>query len=333
MNQRETLSTETVLPRRRVEFWNDAACESLTQQAAEPLSPRTFSGRMIRADIGDLRFVEFNSDAAIVRRSRAHIARSSGANYLIRFQLDSESVCSQGGEDIRLNRGDFALCDSARPYQLAFDRPVSILTLRVAKNLLQRYVGRPEHLVNVAVSGSSGPGFLVARVIREIWQSSDAALQSGVAPRFANVVLELIASAYVGIGRAKVDRSCLNSALWLRIVDFIDQFLCDPDLSPALVARALKISSRHVHRLFAQQGNTVTRYILQRRLEKCRAALADPLLAGLSLTHICSEYGFRSLPHFSRLFRDGFGMAPRDYRRAAATVDLSSWDKHEVTGG
>jgi AraC-like DNA-binding protein len=333
MSQRETLSTETVLPRRRVEFWNDAACDSLTHQAAEPLSPRTFSGRMIRADIGDLRFVEFNSDAAVVRRSRSHIARSGGAHYLIRFQLDSESVCSQGGEDVRLRAGDFSLCDTARPYQLAFNRPVSILTLRVAKNVLQRYVGCPERLVHMAVSGSSGPGSLAARVIREIWQSSDDALHSGVAPRFANVVLELIASAYVGVGSAKVDRSCLATALRLRLLDFIDQALCDPDLSPAVVARALKISSRHVHRLFAQQGGTVTQYILQRRLEKCRAALADPLLAALSLTHICSEYGFRSLPHFSRLFRDEYGMAPRDYRRKAATVDLSSWDKHKVAGG
>ena len=325
MNQREVLSTDTVLPQRRVEFWNDAACESLTQQVAEPLNPRTFSGRMIRAELGNLRFVELNSDAAVVRHSRAHIARSSGAYFLVRFQLGSESVCSQGGEDVHLRAGDFSLCDTARPYQLAFKCPVSILTLRVAKNVLQRYVGSPENLVHIPVAGA-----LASRVIREIWKSSDVALEPGVAPRCANVVLELIASAYVGVGRGKADRSCLASALRLRIMDFIDQTLCDPELSPTMVAQALKISSRHVHRLFAQQGGTVTRYILQRRLEKCRTALADPLLAGLSLTRICSEYGFRSLPHFSRLFRDEYGMAPRDYRREAATVDLSSWDKLKV---
>lgn len=333
MNQREVLSTDSVQPRRRVEYWNVAACESLTQQAAEPLNPHTFSGRLIRADVGDLRFVEFNSEAAVVRHSRAHIARSGGTDYLIRFQLGSESVCSQGGEDVRLRAGDFALCDTARPYQLAFDQRVSILTLRVAKKVLQRYVGSPDYLVNVPVAGSTGAGALASRVIREIWKSSDVALGPGVAPRCANVVLELIASAYVGVSRSRVDRSCLASVLRLRILDFIDQTLCDPDLSPAVVAQALKISSRHVHRLFAQQGGTVTRYILQRRLEKCRAALADPLLAGLSLTHICSEYGFRSLPHFSRLFRDEYGMAPSDYRREAATVDLSSWDKSDVAGG
>jgi AraC family transcriptional activator of tynA and feaB len=328
--QRQTLSTDAVQPRRRVEYWNDAACDSLTAQAAQPSSPQTFSGRLVRADIGELRFVEFNSDAAVVRRSRAHIARSSEDNYLIRFQLGNKSLCSQGGEEVQLRPGDFSLCDSARPYQLAFAEPVSILTLRVTKSMLQRYVGSPENLVSVPMSGKSGAGSLASRIIREIWHAPVEELVPAVAPRVANVVLELIASAYVGVSKARVDRSCLNSVLRLRILDFIDESLCDPDLSPTMVAQALKISSRHVHRLFAHDGDTVSRYILRRRLEKCRAALADPLLTGLSLTHISSEYGFRSLPHFSRLFRDQHGMAPRDYRRAVTTGDLSLQDKSEV---
>lgn len=322
-NGREVLSTDTVVPRRRVEFWNDAASSSLTEQSCEPRNPQTFSGRMIRADIGELRFVEFNSDAGVVRRSRAHISHSVEPHYLIRFQLGAESVFSQGGEDVRLRPGDFALCDSTRPYQLSFDQPVSILTVRVARKVLRRYLGTPEDLVNIPVCGRSGGGSLAARVIREIWQSSDEALAPAVAPRFANVVLELIASAFVEVGRGKVDRSYLSSALRLRMLDFVERSLCDPDLSPLKVAQALKISARHVHRVFAREGDTVGRYILRRRLEKCRAALADPLLAGLSLTHICAEYGFRSLPHFSRLFREEFGMAPRDYRRAATTLHLS----------
>ncbi len=148
-------------------------------------------------------FVELKSDAAVVRHSRAHVARSSGAYFLARFQLDNESVCSQGGEDVHLRAGDFSLCDTARPYQLAFDRSVSILTLRVAKNVLQRYVGSPENLVHIPVSGSTGAGALASRVIREIWKSSEIALAPGVGPRCANVVLELIASAYVASPAAR----------------------------------------------------------------------------------------------------------------------------------
>jgi AraC-like DNA-binding protein len=330
MTLREMLSTDSVVPRRRLEFWNDAACNSLTAQTAEPINARTFSGRMVRADIGELRFVEFTSDAAVVRRSRAHIARSTEATYLVRFQLESESVCSQGGEDVRLQPGDFSLCDSSRPYQLTFRNPVSILTLRVNKNILKRYVGSPESLVSLPMRGNSGAGLLASRVIREIWQSSAQALMPAVAPRLANVVLELIASAYVGVGRINVDRSCLGTAMRLRILDFIEQSLCNPDLSPALIAHALKISSRHVHRLFAHDGDTVARYILRHRLDKCRESLANPLLAGLSLTYICTEYGFRSLPHFSRVFHEEFGMAPREFRRVATTAPMSLSDKSQV---
>jgi AraC-like DNA-binding protein len=332
-NGREVLSTDAVVPRRRIEYWNDTACQSLTPQTCEPVDPSTFSGQIVRADIGAVRFVEFNSAAAVVRRSRADIARSGEATYLVRFQLGNDSVCTQAGADVHLRPGDFSLCDSGRPYQLSFARPVSILTLRVNRSVLQRYLGSPENLVNVAVSGSSGAGALTSRVVREIWQASDQALGPAVAPRLANVVLELIASAYAGMERTTVDRSSLASVLRLRILDVIEQSLSDPDLSPSAVAQALKISSRHVHRLFASDGDTVARYILRRRLEKCRAALADPLLETLSLTRISSEYGFRSLPHFSRLFREAFGIAPRDYRRTITTTDLSLHDKSPVAEG
>jgi AraC family transcriptional activator of tynA and feaB len=315
MNRLETLSTDGVQPCKRVEYWNDVACDALTAQCAQPASPLTFSGRMTRGDIGGLRFVEFSSDAAVVRRSRAHIARSREANYLIRIQLTNESLSSQCGQEVLLRPGDFTLCDSIRPYKLTFNDKASILTVRVSKEVLQRYIGCPDSLILVPISGSTGGGALASRLIREVWRSSDG-IVTDIESRVANVVLELLASAYVGISAANVDSSCVASPVRLLIFDFIEQSLRDPELSPATIAQSLRISTRHVHRVFAQRGETVTRYILKRRLERCRAALDDPLLAALSLSRICSGYGFKTLPHFSRLFREAFGVTPSDYRRA-----------------
>ncbi|HEY0341562.1 MAG TPA: helix-turn-helix domain-containing protein [Steroidobacteraceae bacterium] len=316
MNRLETLSTDAVQPSKRVEYWNDVACDALTAQCAQPTSPATFWGRMTRGDIGGLRFVEFSSDAAVVRRSRAHIACSREANYLIRIQLSNESLSSQCGQDVLLRPGDFTLCDSIRPYKLTFTGKVSILTVRVSKELLQRYIGCPDSLVHIPVSGSTGGGALASKLIREIWHSSDG-IVADTEPRVAHVVLELFASAYIGIGAASIDSSCLASPVRLLIFDFIEQSLRDPELSPVTIAQSLRISPRHVHRVFAQRGESVTRYILRRRLERCRAALDDPLLAALSLSRICSGYGFKTLPHFSRLFREEYGVTPSDYRRGA----------------
>lgn len=318
MNRQETLSTDAAQPGKRVEYWNDVVCDALTAQCAQPANPQTFSGRMTRGDIGDLRFVEFSSDAAVVRRSRAHIARSRDANYLIRIQLSNESLSSQCGQEVLLRPGDFTLCDSIRPYKLAFNDRASILTVRVSRELLLRYIGCPDSLIHIPVSGSTGGGLLASKLIREMWRSADG-IVAEIEPRLANVVLELFASAYVGIRAANVDGSCRASPVRLLIVDFIEQSLRDPELSPATIAQSLRISARHVHRVFAQRGESVAHYILRRRLERCREALADPLLAALSLSRICSGYGFKTLPHFSRVFRAEYGCAPSDYRRAAGS--------------
>jgi AraC family transcriptional regulator, positive regulator of tynA and feaB len=52
----------------------------------------------------------------------------------------------------------------------------------------------------------------------------------------------------------------------------------------------------------------------QRRLIRCAEALRDPSRAHLSVTDICFSYGFSSSSHFSRLFKDRFGVPPVRYR-------------------
>jgi AraC-like DNA-binding protein len=43
-----------------------------------------------------------------------------------------------------------------------------------------------------------------------------------------------------------------------------------------------------------------------------------------SITHIAFEHGFNSLPHFSRVFRNHFGITPSELRlRAARATDKS----------
>ena len=43
--------------------------------------------------------------------------------------------------------------------------------------------------------------------------------------------------------------------------------------------------------------------------------IADPAWRGHSMTEIAFGWGFNSAPHFTRTFRDRFGIPPREYRR------------------
>lgn len=316
MARLESLSTEGIAPAKRVAFWNEAICESLTGLSTEPLRPTSFSGRLSRGDVGGLRFVEFSSDAAVIRHSRAHIARSSEAYFIVRLQLAGESVSVQEGREVHLRPGDFTLCDSTRPYQVNFDAYVSTLALRVSKSVLSRYIGSPEALVHRAVSGSDGPGVLASSMLQQVWRASERMIPPEVEPRIEHVALELIASAYVGLGAANVDESCVATTLRVRILQYINDNLQDPELSPTKIAAVFRITPRYVHRLFAREKLTAGRHILTQRLERARAALADPLLRGRSLTRISGDLGFKSLPHFSHVFHEACGMTPSEFREA-----------------
>ena len=56
----------------------------------------------------------------------------------------------------------------------------------------------------------------------------------------------------------------------------------------------------------------------RRRLECCRATLADRAQQHRSITDIAFSFGFQNMAHFSRVFRSHLGLPPSDYRRGAA---------------
>ncbi|WP_274563575.1 helix-turn-helix transcriptional regulator [Streptomyces spiramyceticus] len=65
------------------------------------------------------------------------------------------------------------------------------------------------------------------------------------------------------------------------------------------------------------EGTTVSRWILHRRLEAGRRELSRPRHAGPSVTAVAHCWGFTSTSHFSRSFRAAYGMSPRERRNTA----------------
>jgi AraC-like DNA-binding protein len=98
------------------------------------------------------------------------------------------------------------------------------------------------------------------------------------------------------------------------ILTFIDRHLADPGLGVARIAREFGMSSRSIHKLFEGEAHTVARAIWDRRLERCRDEMVDPSLATRSITEIAHLWGFSDSQHFSRAFKQRFGVTPRDYR-------------------
>jgi AraC-like DNA-binding protein len=129
-------------------------------------------------------------------------------------------------------------------------------------------------------------------------------------------VFLLLPRVLLPIGRDQVTPDTPRGALLLKIYAFIEEHLSDPQLSPTLVARSNHLSIRYLHKLFETQSMTVAAWIRERRLERCRNDLLDPGLRAQSVSYIAARRGFPEPSHFSRVFRQAYGVPPSEYRKA-----------------
>jgi len=126
----------------------------------------------------------------------------------------------------------------------------------------------------------------------------------------ANLAAEDSPAALGGAGAAR-------AAQLHRVCQSMETLLSDPELSLEQVAAGDGISTRSLQKLFASANLSFSTYLRGRRLERCRLDLSSPICASLSISEICFRWGFNGSAHFSRAFKERYGVSPRAYRRAA----------------
>ncbi|MET8469183.1 helix-turn-helix domain-containing protein [Streptomyces sp. NPDC006422] len=94
--------------------------------------------------------------------------------------------------------------------------------------------------------------------------------------------------------------------------DLADRRLTEPALSPVSLARKLNVSVRTLQRAFAAEGQSLSTYIRNRRLDEARRALIAPHRP-TTIAEIAARWQFADSGHFARAFRNRYGQTPADY--------------------
>lgn len=126
----------------------------------------------------------------------------------------------------------------------------------------------------------------------------------------------VLAAAFAGLVRTLLlpDRSeaamaTAAAADLATVQDFIDRHLTDAHLGVDLLCRRFGMSRATLYRQFKELGG-VDRYIRQRRLDRCFAALTAAPPTRSRVRTVAARWGFEDASHFHRLFRQRFGIAP-----------------------
>jgi AraC-like DNA-binding protein len=286
-------------------------CTGQSSQSASRSSPAWTA-------LGDMLAIEIDSDAQ-ARAARVAVARAHPPRFFLHLQLEGEGLVRQDGRDALLRTGDFSLCDGARHYEISCPAGSRMLVLGVPTAKLRRHIACPESLAATAMRGATGVGSLLSGFLRQYWLQCRYSLNGEPAEQIAVALLDILGAAYAQVPRTHAERSLRGTAHRIRIINYIHAHLYDPDLSPAQIAAACRITTRYLHYLFSDGEETVARYILARRLDASAQALLADSQRGRTVTAIAFDHGFNSATHFGRVFRAHFDTTPREYRARAAS--------------
>ena len=313
---RTVLTTTEVTERKRAQYWQDAVCDTFVELDCQVRPDRPFFGEIATTECEGLHFSNVRSEGQIVKRTHTRIRRAREEVMLISLQVRGIGSVTQDGREVRLQPGDFACYDSTRPYTLRFNSEFEQLVLHMPREAMVRRIGRTEAWTARRVAAGSPVGSLVLPFVRRT-----ASIVSEVAPATASRLSETcLALVTAALGEHLSDtiegQSAARTALTFRAKAVIESHLHDHTLNTEKVAAMLPISSRYLQDLFQAEHTTVSDWIWMRRLEKSRRDLADPLRARDSIAQIALACGFADFGHFSRRYKEAFGMPPREYRAA-----------------
>jgi AraC-like DNA-binding protein len=299
--------------RNRVDFWSDVVVRGVLHAEMHSPDRHDFTGALASRDTGEARLVSFKTAAHRVHRTAVQ-ARRGEALVMVSLQCGGVSHIQQNDRQVVLQRGGIAILDSAAPFDIEF--PSSVERRLV---LLPRRLAAPWLAVT-----RNGPVLMPARGACATLARQSILQLTDPSGRWSDADCDGMLDALANLLRVAFDGgSAIAPAQTLDALKCeIGSRLHRADLTPATVARAAAISVRTLHRMFAANGQSFSRYIQRERLERIRRALEKTEAADQTLTEIALAHGFNDAAHFSRSYRAMFGETPRQtrVRAKAATV-------------
>lgn len=309
------VSTDQVAPKDRIPYWKDVIWQQLGRLRSDARSEGVFRGSLAHCDAGDVKLCRLSASSHRVARTPDLIRQDDRGFLKVVFQIEGSTWFEQGSRKTLLSPGEWSIYDTMKAYTVSNTSDIEQLVLLVPREKVFAAGMRPEDLLVQRYSARTGigrlAGDLMHRAFDEIEEcSSDSAETVGEA------IAQLLRQSLMERAGRPTSLS-LREALRDRIKQHVHRNLRDPALSIDQIATALRCSKRTLHKAFSNDGLTLSEYIWRLRLNRCRRDLESPACAWKSITEIAFSWGFSSPAHFSKAFRDAFGVSPTQFRANA----------------
>ncbi|ANB72100.1 AraC family transcriptional regulator [Paraburkholderia phytofirmans OLGA172] len=314
-------STLGVAPADKTDAWESVLSNSYRDWHVPCRLPATFYANVKRHDFGGAELVETVCDPCSGQRLRAQMRRDDELFVGIQLTTEGRERFKIGDTGAEAVSGDLLVWRTDLAVQFEVLERLHKMTLMVPWSLLrERMPERKSPPVGGKIESRTGVGCLLAVHLLAL-SNQITTLDSRLKGSVSRSTLE-----FIGIALSDLQPSAsfdASASMLSRVHDYVLDHLQDEDLTPARIAEANRISLRYLHMLFHHSGATVSGWIQDKRLSKCRDALTDSAYSRQRIADIAYRWGFSSTSHFSRAFKEKFGMSPGDVRKMAGIVKHS----------
>ncbi len=311
------LSINNIPASRRAAAWRDAVCDTFVRLECTPERSAPLHGTIEAGTLGELHIARVQSSPQFVERTQKRAALAEEEFVLLSVQLRGRTIVRQGASEAVLTPGCIAFYDTARPYTLTLPSDFDQIVLHLPRQALKASVpGGLEHMAErIAASNPFAQAILALapQLLRIPGLARQAAAERTVAAAIDLIALALDSLSQGAASPSQPEAAMANALVW-RTRDLIGRQLSDTELSPTRLAHQLHVSLRRLQEVFQRCGTTPSDCLWDMRLEFARSLLASPQHRQDSISTLAFRAGFSELAHFSRRFKEQFGMSPRDYR-------------------
>jgi AraC-like DNA-binding protein len=247
--------------------------------------------------------------------------RAGGAGTLwLTYVVQGEATATSGRRRESLSTGDLAIWPGERPVALHVAEHLHLLAMALPPARWAHLVSLDEDGPCIRICHDSPIGPMLAGFFDGLGRRlPDIDEQHGA------IVVDMAQALLTRWldGQRALPAATAPHPMLARVLAHADAHLGDPDLTPQSLAAAHGMSVRSLHLLFEREGLKVAQWIRDRRLERCRDTLARPDWQG-RIIDLALQWGFNDPSHFSRIFRQRYGRAPRQARALATQASWSA---------
>ena len=318
----ERWSTTAIPAIRRAPYWMEAVSQAyVSLECTVPTSLETpFFGAITRRELAAVNLSRISSTSQTVLRTPQQISKASEDIFLLSIQVAGSGRLVQDDKTAHLKPGDLALYDSTRPYQLLFDQHFEQYVLSLPGSLLRKRLNNAQDMTASKIAtAQSGTARLLSHMVTELMESPPTGgpiVDVSLADSLVGILVATLAE-NLGSLNLKNDAGTVRRD---RIKAYVMANLRDHELSIGKIAQTLGMTASTLHRAWEQEPDSLSNWIWSMRLKGAEQDLRRLACSSKTITEIAYHWGFSSSAHFSRTFRQHFGVPPKEARASMRAV-------------